>query len=62
MHRWIVENNYDTDGLSIGDTTIAKYWPGLYLSVRTWRVDRKNIAARTIGRCRHGQISKTPSA
>ena len=46
MHRWIVENDYGPDDLSIGNTTIAKYWPGRYLSVRTWRVDRKNIAAR----------------
>jgi hypothetical protein len=47
MHRWIVENDYGHP-LSIGDTTIAKYWPGLYLNVRTWRVDRKDIAARAV--------------
>lgn len=46
MHRWIIENNDDPDGLSIGDTTIAKYWPGWYLRVCTRCVDRKDIAAR----------------
>jgi hypothetical protein len=49
MHRWIIENDYGpslTDDLTIRDTTIAKYWPGLYFNVHTWRGGCKNIAAR----------------
>jgi hypothetical protein len=46
MHRCILEDDFDPGGLSIGDTTIAKYWPGRYLRVCTQLVDRKNTAVR----------------
>jgi hypothetical protein len=57
MHRWIVENDYG-DPLIVGDTTIAKYWPGLYVNVRTWRVDRENTAARAVWALKTGSDFK----
>jgi len=68
MHRWIVENDYGPDDefgigcTTIGDTTIATYWPGLYFRVTTRRVDRENIAVRLTWALKTGSDSKTPNA